>query len=63
MEAPSRLGMNDAPSITNNWINNSNIITYIIEENKFVLNSAWNEDLPHKLIFWLKSTKFEIYPR
>ena len=54
--------MNDAPSTTLNLINNSNIKTYIVGENKFALNSTWNEDLLRRELLGLKSTKFEMNP-
>jgi hypothetical protein len=62
LEVPNRLGMKDAPRITLSWTTYSHIKTYSIEENKFVLIFSWNEDLLRKLIFRLKSTKFEMYP-
>ena len=54
--------MNDAPSITNNWITNFNIMTYILEESNIALNSAWNEDLLRKMTFRLKTIEFDMYP-
>ena len=61
MEAPSRLGMNDVPSITLNGITDSQIKTYGIEESKLALNSAWNEDLLCKELLRLKSMEFGMY--
>lgn len=61
MEDPSRLGMKDAPRITLSRITDSQIRTYSIEENKFVLNSAWNEELLRKVLLRLKSMEFGMY--
>jgi hypothetical protein len=63
LEVPNRLRMKDAPRITFSWVTDSHIMTYSVEESNIALNSVWNEDLLRKLIFCLKSTKFEIYPR
>ena len=61
MEALSRLCINDAPSITIYGLNNSIITTYGIEESKFTLNSAWNNDLLREELLRLKSMEFGIY--
>jgi hypothetical protein len=53
--------MKDAPRITFGWITDSHIKTYSIEENKFVLNSEWSDDLLPKPIFGLKGMEFEMY--
>ena len=54
--------MKDALRITLSWITDSHIKTYRIEENRFVLNSAWNEDLLRKMTFRPKGIEFEMYP-
>jgi hypothetical protein len=61
LELPSRLGMKDASRITPGRTTDFKIKTYIMKENIFVLNSAWNKDLLCKLIFRLKSMEFGIY--
>ena len=54
--------MKDAPRITYVYTTYSHIKTYSIEESKFVLNSAWSEDLLRKMTFRLKSIEFKMYP-
>ena len=60
MEAPSRLYMNDVPSITIYGLNNSLIRTYGTEDNKLALNSTWNEDLLREKLLGLKSMEFDM---
>ena len=53
--------MNDVPTITIYGLINSLIRTYVTQENRLALNSAWNEYLLRKELLGLKSTKFEMY--